>query len=227
MVLDAFSRRVVGWSIDSCPQASLATSALAMAIDDREPHGSTIHSDHGTQFTSWAFTQRAKDAGLAVSMGSIGDCFDNAVIEAFWARMQVELLNRRRWRTRLELSNAIFEYLEIFHNRAKAALVTRHAHARRIRDPPGHHRLRPNNPTTRNAGHTRSSEKARAVHHSLARSSRLGVAHTFLANPTGSSRAVQAVGRGLWDSTHGWLPRGWNSRSHDPRRDAPVRARRN
>ena len=74
MVLDVFSRRVVGWSIDSRPQASLATNALAMAINNREPHGSTIHSDHGTQFTSWAFTQRARDAGLAVSMGSIGDC---------------------------------------------------------------------------------------------------------------------------------------------------------
>ena len=119
VVLDVFSRRVVGWSIDSRPQAALATNALAMAIQNREPHGSTIHSDHGTQFTSWAFTQRAKDAGLAVSMGSIGDCFDNAVIESFWARMQVELLNQRRWRTRLELSNAIFEYLEIFHNRQR------------------------------------------------------------------------------------------------------------
>jgi len=119
VVLDVFSRRVVGWSIDSRPQASLATNALAMAIENRQPSGSTIHSDHGTQFTSWAFTQRARDAGLAVSMGSIGDCFDNAVIESFWARMQVELLNRRRWRTRLELSNAIFEYLEIFHNRQR------------------------------------------------------------------------------------------------------------
>lgn len=63
-----------------------------------------MSSDHGTQFTSWAFTQRAKDAGLAVSMGSIGDCFGNAVIEALWARMQVEPLNRRRWRTRLACS---------------------------------------------------------------------------------------------------------------------------
>ena len=88
VVLDVFSRRVVGWSIDSRPQASLATNALAMAINNRQPDGSTIHSDHGTQFTSWAFTQRALDAGLAVSMGSIGDCFDNAVIESFWARMQ-------------------------------------------------------------------------------------------------------------------------------------------
>ena len=119
VVLDVFGRRVVGWAIDSRPHAALATNALAMAIDNREPHGSIVHSDHGTQFTSWAFTQRALDAGLAVSMGSIGDYFDNAVIESFWARMQVELLNRRRWRTRLELSNAIFGYLEIFHNRQR------------------------------------------------------------------------------------------------------------
>jgi Integrase core domain len=61
----------------------------------------------------------AQESGLVPSMGSIGDCFDNAVIESFWARMQVELLNRRRWKTRVELANAIFEYLEIFHNRQR------------------------------------------------------------------------------------------------------------
>ena len=91
-----------------------------MAIGQRSPTGGTvIHSDQGTQFTSWAFTQRAIDSGLVPSMGSIGDCFDNAVIESFWSRMQVELLDRARWRTRLELANAIFEYLEIFHNRQR------------------------------------------------------------------------------------------------------------
>jgi transposase InsO family protein len=83
----------------------------------RSPTG--IHSIHGSQFTSWAFTQRAKDSGLLPSMGTIGDAYDNAVIEAFWARMQTGLLDRRRWRTRVELDNAIFEYLEIFHNRQR------------------------------------------------------------------------------------------------------------
>ena len=78
-----------------------------------------MHSDHGTQYTSWAFGRRLRAAGLLGSMGTIGDCFDNAVIESFWARMQVELLNRRRWRTRVELATAIFEYLEIFHNRQR------------------------------------------------------------------------------------------------------------
>ena len=78
-----------------------------------------IHSDQGTQFTSWAFTQRAVDSKLLPSMGSVGDCYDNAMIESFWSRMQVELLDRKRWKTRVELANAIFEYLEIFHNRRR------------------------------------------------------------------------------------------------------------
>jgi putative transposase len=62
---------------------------------------------------------RAKASGLVPSMGSIGDCYDNSMIESFWSRMQVELLDRRRWKTRLELANAIFEYLEIWHNRQR------------------------------------------------------------------------------------------------------------
>jgi transposase InsO family protein len=118
-VLDVFSRRVVGWSIDAAPSTSLVTNALGMAIGQREPTGTVIHSDHGTQFTSWAFTRRALDSGLVPSMGSIGDCYDNAVIESFWSRLQVELLDRQRWRTRIELANAIFEYLEVFHNRQR------------------------------------------------------------------------------------------------------------
>ena len=119
VVLDAFSRRVVGWSIDSSQTANLVVNALGMAIENRQAEGVVIHSDHGTQYTSWAFTRRALDSGLVQSMGSIGDCYDNGQMESFWARMQVELLNRKRWNTRLELANAIFEYLEIFHNRQR------------------------------------------------------------------------------------------------------------
>ena len=118
VVLDAHSRRVVGWSIDSSPTAALVTNALAMAIESRKPPaGAIIHSDRGVQFGSWAFTDRAKASGLVPSMGSIGDCYDNSMIESFWSRMQVELLDCRRWKTRIELANAIFEYLEIWHNR--------------------------------------------------------------------------------------------------------------
>jgi transposase InsO family protein len=121
VVLDTFSRRVVGWSIDSQPTASLVTNALGMAIEQRRPRDgrTVIHSDQGTQFTSWAFTQRAIDSGLVPSMGSVGNCFDNAMIESFCSRLQVELLDRRRWKTRVELANAIFEYIEIFHNRRR------------------------------------------------------------------------------------------------------------
>jgi len=120
VVLDAYARSVVGWSIDNQQAASLVTNALGMAIGRRKPAaGGIVHSDHGSQFTSWAFSERVKTAGLALSMGRIGDAFDNAMMEAFWARLQTELLNRRRWRTRLELANAIFEYLEIFHNRKR------------------------------------------------------------------------------------------------------------
>jgi len=72
-----------------------------------------------SQFTSWAFSDRVKGAGLALSMGRVGDAYDNAMMEAFWGRLQTELLNRRRWRTRLELANAIFEYVEVFHNRQR------------------------------------------------------------------------------------------------------------
>lgn len=120
VVLDVYSRRVVGWSIDSSPTAALASNALGMAIDSRRPdEGSIIHSDQGVQYGSWAFTKRAKDFGLIPSMGSVGDCYDNAMMESFWSRMQVEMLDRQRWRTRIELANAIFAYIEIFHNRQR------------------------------------------------------------------------------------------------------------
>lgn len=121
VVLDAFSRRVVGWSIDGHATAALVTNALGMAIEQRVLlRGETvIHSDQGTQFTSWTFTQRAVESGLLPSMGAVGDCYDNAMIESFWSRMQVELLDRKRWETRVELANAMFEYLEIFHNRKR------------------------------------------------------------------------------------------------------------
>ncbi len=118
VVLDACTRRVIGWSIDAAPTAALVTNALGMAIDARHPDGATvIHSDQGTQYGSWAFTRRAQEAGLLPSMGAVGTCFDNAPMESFWSRVQVELLDRQVWFARLELATALFEYLEIFHNR--------------------------------------------------------------------------------------------------------------
>lgn len=120
VVFDAFSRRVVGWAIDTRARADLATNVLGIAIDSRgDVEGSIIHADHGTQSTSWTFTDRARRAGLLPSLGTVGDPYDNAAAEAFWGRMQAELLNRKRWRTRVELSNAIFEYIEGTHNRQR------------------------------------------------------------------------------------------------------------
>jgi transposase InsO family protein len=120
VVLDAHSRRVVGWSIDTHQASSLVTNALSMALTNRTPTaGTVIHSDHGTQFTCWSFTERVRQAGLAPSMGTVGDAYDNAIIESFWGRLQTELLNRQKWRTRIELSAALFEYLELFHNRTR------------------------------------------------------------------------------------------------------------
>lgn len=117
-VMDAHSRRIIGWSIAERQNTQLVLDALGMAILRRDPaDGSTIlHSDHGTQFTSWAFGKRLRDAGLLPSMGSIGDCYDNSMMESFWGSMQLELLDRKFWKTRTELANAIFEWIECWYN---------------------------------------------------------------------------------------------------------------
>jgi len=117
-VMDAFSRRIVGWSIASHIRTELVTDALGMAVLRRTPqNGETIlHSDHGSQYTSWAFGQRLQKAGLLGSMGSVGDCYDNAMMESFWGTLQLELLDRRTWNSRAELTNAIFEWIECWYN---------------------------------------------------------------------------------------------------------------
>jgi len=68
------------------------------------------------QFTSWAFSRKVREAGIAPSMGEVGSAYDNAMVEAFWGRLQVELLNRKRWKTRIELASSIHDYIELFHN---------------------------------------------------------------------------------------------------------------
>jgi len=117
VVLDVWSRRVVGWSIADHLRAELVVDALQMAIwRRRPPDGAIVHSDHGTQYTSWAFGRRLRAAGLLGSMGSIGDAYDNAVAESFFGTLQLELLDRRHWSTRQALTNAIFEWIEAFYN---------------------------------------------------------------------------------------------------------------
>jgi putative transposase len=118
VVLDAYSRLVLGWSIADHMRAELVVDALQMAIwRRRPPAGRTVHhSDHGSQYTSWAFGRRLRAAGLLGSMGSIGDAFDNAVAESFFGTLQLELLDEQRWTTRSQLASAIFEWIEAWYN---------------------------------------------------------------------------------------------------------------
>jgi len=118
VVLDAFSRRVVGWSIADHMRAELVADALQMATWRRQPPaGQTIaHADHGGQYTSWLFGTRLREAGLVGSMGSVGDCFDNSVAEAFFSGLQRELLDQHHWTSRSQLATAIFEWIECWYN---------------------------------------------------------------------------------------------------------------
>ncbi len=92
-----------------------------------------IHSDHGSQFTSWAFTENVRRLGLISSMGTVGDCYDNAPMESFWGSMQIELLNRQKWRTNLELAIAMADYIEHFYNSRPPPQLARLSHPERIR----------------------------------------------------------------------------------------------
>jgi putative transposase len=117
VVLDVFSRRVVGWAMADHLRAELVVDALQMAVWQRRPRpGAIHHSDHGAQYTSWSFGQRLREAGLLGSMGSIGDCFDNGLAESFFATLQTELLDRTSWATRDDLAQAVFAYIEGFYN---------------------------------------------------------------------------------------------------------------
>jgi putative transposase len=116
--MDVFGRRIVGWSIAPHIRTELVLDALGMAVVRRTPmeRETILHSDHGSQYTSWAFGQRIERAGLLGSMGSVGDCYDNAMMESFWGTLQLEVLDRNKWANRAELANAIFEWIECWYN---------------------------------------------------------------------------------------------------------------
>lgn len=119
-VLDCFSRKVVGWSLRDDMQAEIVVDALDMAIARRRPTPGLIHhSDQGWQYVALVFGQRLRTAGIAQSMGSKGDCFDNAAIESYHATLEQDLLRRRSFRTRQEARTAVFDYLETFSNRER------------------------------------------------------------------------------------------------------------
>jgi putative transposase len=116
-VLDAWSRRIVGWAMGERLDTDLVIDALNMAVWNRRPAmGVVHHSDRGAQYTSLAFTKRCRDAGIATSMGSVGDAYDNALAEAFFATLETELLMRTAFATRTAARSALFDFVEAFYN---------------------------------------------------------------------------------------------------------------
>ena len=119
-VLDCFSRRVVGWSMRDDMQAELVVDALEMAVARRRPGPGLIHhSDQGSQYVALVFGRRLRTAGIAQSMGSKGDCFDNAAIESYHATLEKELLRGRSFRTRQEARTTVFDWIECWYNRER------------------------------------------------------------------------------------------------------------
>ncbi|MFN0074822.1 MAG: IS3 family transposase [Chloroflexota bacterium] len=119
-LLDACSRRIVGWALADHLRTELATEALTMALAHRKPDAGLVHhSDRGCQYTARAYGEVLEASGALRSVGSPGVCWDNAVAESFFATLKTELIHRHRWPTRQAATTAIFEYIEAFYNRAR------------------------------------------------------------------------------------------------------------
>ena len=116
VVLDACTRRIVGWAMAGHLRTELVLDALNMALHQRRPVNVIHHSDQGTQYTSISFGRRCKQAGVRPSMGSVGDCYDNAMCESFFATLECELIDRTTFRTHAEAKLAIFEFIEGWYN---------------------------------------------------------------------------------------------------------------
>ncbi len=116
VVLDVWSRKIVGWSMATHLRTELVLDALDMAVHQRRPEQVVHHSDQGSQYTSIAFGLRCKEIGVRPSMGSVGDCYDNAMAESFFATLECELLDLHRFRTQPEAKLAVFDFIEGFYN---------------------------------------------------------------------------------------------------------------
>ena len=116
IVLDVYSRKVVGWAMETHLRTELILAALNMAIAQRRPWGVIHHSDKGCQYTSRVFGKRCREAGIMPSTGSVGDAYDNAMAESFFASLEREVLNRRRFKNQAEAKMAIFEWIEGWYN---------------------------------------------------------------------------------------------------------------
>lgn len=116
VVLDAWSRRVVGWAFAITLRVELVLAALDMAVSQRQPQAVIHHSDHGSQYTAIAFGNRCRQAGVRPSMGTVGDAYDNAMCESFFATLECELLDRTRFATPTEAERSVFEFIEGWYN---------------------------------------------------------------------------------------------------------------
>ncbi len=116
VVIDTWSRRVIGWAMENHLRTELVLQALNMALHQRCPNDVIHHSDQGCQYTSIAFGLRCREAGVRPSMGSVGDAYDNALAESFFATLECELLNRNRFRTQAEARMAVFQFIEGWYN---------------------------------------------------------------------------------------------------------------
>jgi transposase InsO family protein len=120
MVLDLFSRRVVGWAVDDRITQELSLAALDMALNDRQPsRGLLHHSDRGIQYAAGDYRKKLEANGIVCSMSRKGNCWDNAPAESFFGTLEIELIDRMRWATRAQAASAIFEYIEVFYNRQR------------------------------------------------------------------------------------------------------------
>ena len=111
-----WSRRIVGWSMANHLHTELVIDALQMAVEQRRPEGVIHHSDQGSQYTSLAFGKRCREANVRPSMGSVGDCYDNALCESFFATLECELMDRHSFQTQREAGRSVFEFIEGWYN---------------------------------------------------------------------------------------------------------------
>jgi transposase InsO family protein len=119
-VMDLFSRKIVGWSMDTQMRAELVSDALAMALQRRKPEAGLLHhSDRGVQYASEDYQQLLKAHGIEASMSRRGDCYDNAAMESFWGTLKTELVNHERYASPAAARASIFEYIEVFYNRIR------------------------------------------------------------------------------------------------------------
>ncbi len=120
VVMDIYSRKIVGWSIDSSLSTELVIRALMMAVVHRNPQrGIIFHSDRGSQYTSSLFRELLKNYGIVQSNSSTGNCYDNAITESFFHTLKTELIYWEKYQTRQEAKRSIFEYIEINYNRRR------------------------------------------------------------------------------------------------------------